>query len=103
MTSEEETRLRRFAALMRREIDANAHKGDRSTRLPVTGERWLFEIDHHLDKLARAVEHFDQERTREHGADVANCCLFLLDSLGLLEEDPPAVTYGFSIYGEDYG
>jgi len=35
VTSDEQERLNRFMRLMAREIDANAHKGDRASRLPV--------------------------------------------------------------------
>lgn len=112
MSSDEEIRLRRFAALMAREIDANAHKGDRASRLPVVSRVWFEEIDKHVAKLRAAEEwhrgaiHEDRgesrERCREHAADVAILALFLIDSLGMLEEEPSTVTYGSSIYGEDY-
>lgn len=111
MSSDEEIRLRRFVALMAREIDANAHKGDRGSRLPVVSRVWFEEIDKHVAKLRAAHDHLlhqrempelARERCREHAADVANLALFLIDSLGLLEEEPSTVTYGSSIYGEDY-
>ena len=111
MSSDEEIRLRRFMRLMAREIDANAHKGSRAMRLPVRSDVWLAEIRQHVDKLERAqnalahdemMRELAVEKCREHAADVANLALFLIDSLGLLEEEPSTVTYGSSIYGEDY-
>mgnify|MGYP000872190920 FL=1 len=116
MSSDEEIRLRRFAALMAREIDANAHKGSREARNNEPVSWWLEEIDRHVEKLRKAAETHDvthgpahksthaeaAARVREHAVDVANLALFLLDSLGMLEEEPSTVTYGSSIYGEDY-
>ncbi len=103
MTLDEEIRLRRFVALMERELDANAHKGERGSRLPVRSDVWLHEIRQHVDKLQRAdaalreetmMPELAREKCREHAADVALLALFLIDSLRLLEEEPSQVSYG---------
>ena len=73
-----------FVQLMRKELEANSHKGDREGWLQMTVGTALAECKHHYDKMYRAVHSADREGIREHTADVANCAMMLLDVSGLL-------------------
>lgn len=76
-----------FLALMRNELHANAHKGDREGWLRMTLEQALGEIRHHADKLIIPVMNHDREAIREHAADVANCAMMLADIAGVLSRE----------------
>lgn len=60
-----------FAKLMKRELDANAHKGDWNTWVPTLKEAFN-ELDHHLYKLREAARNHEWAATSEHCADVGN-------------------------------
>lgn len=62
----------RFADLMRRELDANAHKGGWSEMTP---EALVNEVWWHTAKLALAVREGDQLGVAEFAADVANLAM----------------------------
>lgn len=76
-----------FLALMRGELHANSHKGDREGWLRMTPEQALDEIRHHADKLIGPVMGRDRDRIREHAADVANCAMMLADIAGVLSRE----------------
>lgn len=76
--------LRPFLALMVRELKANSHKGDRDGWLGMTAVTAFNEITHHHDKLGEALSALDYPQISEYAADVANCCMMLLDVMGLL-------------------
>lgn len=73
-----------FMELMRRELSANSHKGDREGWLGMTAAMAFNEITHHHDKLGEALSALDYPQISEYAADVANCCMMLLDVVGLL-------------------
>lgn len=77
--------LRPFVAAMARELHANAHKGDRPGWLTMSGRQALEEIYYHVSKLHYAVRHDDAAGVVEYAADVANMCMMLVDTLGLLK------------------
>lgn len=76
-----------FLALMRAELHANSHKGDREAWLGMSTESALCEVEHHLSKLRHAVHSADGQLVREHAADVANCAMMLADIAGVLSCD----------------
>ncbi|MFJ3154003.1 hypothetical protein ACIPIX_07660 [Pseudomonas protegens] len=76
--------LRPFLALMVRELSANSHKGDRGGWLGMTAAMAFNEITYHHDKLGEALSALDYPQISEYAADVANCCMMLLDVMGLL-------------------
>lgn len=76
-----------FLALMRNELHANSHKGDREGWLRMTLEQALDEIQRHADKLFVPVMNHDREAIREHAADVANCAMMLADIAGVLSRE----------------
>lgn len=76
-----------FLALMRKELHANSHKGDREGWLGMSTESALCEIEHHLSKLRHAVHSADGQLVREHAADVANCAMMLADIAGVLSRE----------------
>ena len=71
-----------FLALMRKELHANSHKGDREGWLGMTSNQALLEVSHHVKKLEKAE---GLPQAAEYAADVANCCMMLLDTAGGLE------------------
>ncbi len=73
-----------FMELMRRELHANSHKGDRPEWLKMTASTALEEIAHHFNKLDEAVGARDNPQIREYAADIANICMMLLDICGEL-------------------
>ena len=77
--------LRPFVELMRKELEANNHKGDRNGWLQMDQQKAVAEIDHHVGKLHGALGHLDVEAVQEHAADIANCCMMFLDVVGLLD------------------
>lgn len=74
-----------FVALMRKELHANAGKGDRPGWLEMSSDTCLLEIIYHFGKLQASVKRGDEDGIREYGADVANMCMMLSDICGLLE------------------
>lgn len=76
-----------FFAMMRNELHANSHKGDREAWLRMTLDQALGEIRHHFDKLIVPVMNHDREAVREHAADVANCAMMLADIAGVLSRE----------------
>lgn len=73
-----------FVALMRKELHANAGKGDRPGWLAMSADTCLLEIFYHLGKLQKAVKKGDGDGMAEYAADVANMCMMLLDICGAL-------------------
>ncbi len=94
-----------FAKAIKAEMRVNHHKGMRATWLGRTIDEALLEVHQHVAKLHVAVIHpddfyvcgcdlyeadHDPERCTgsdlrlEHAADVAACCMMLVDLLGLL-------------------
>lgn len=82
-----------FMQLMRKELFANANKGDREGWLKMTTNAALEEIEHHRRKLNNAVAYEWHDEVKEHAADVANCSLMLLDVMGLLPVQEPGWTH----------
>lgn len=78
-----------FLALMRKELHANAHKGDREGWLRMGRSECIQEVHYHLEKLAlAAVMDGPLEAIREHAADVANCAMMVVDVCGVLPTEP---------------
>lgn len=71
-----------FLALMRKELHANAGKGDRPGWLKMSADQALLEIYWHTAKLSAAVKNNDGAAIIEHSADVANMAMMLLDVCG---------------------
>lgn len=71
-----------FMHLMRRELHANAHKGDRPAWLVMSPNDCALDIYYHLAKLQKASLNHDIEGIREHAADVANMVMMLVDIHG---------------------
>jgi hypothetical protein len=95
----------RFAQFIKAEMRVNHHKGMRNVWLARSIDEALMEVHQHVAKLHVAVihpdeanecgcdlydkDHEDQNCTgadlrMEHAADVAACCMMLVDLLGLL-------------------
>lgn len=83
-----------FVALMRKELHANAGKGDRPGWLAMSSDTCLLEIIYHFGKLQASVKRGDGDGMAEYAADVANMCMMLLDICGVLAfvENPAPVT-----------
>ncbi|NAN50873.1 hypothetical protein EX349_06655 [Pseudomonas protegens] len=83
-----------FVALMRKELHANAGKGDRPGWLAMSSDTCLLEIIYHFGKLQASVKRGDSDGIAEYGADVANMCMMLLDICGVLAfvEQPEPVS-----------
>ncbi|WP_330208976.1 hypothetical protein [Pseudomonas sp. Z13] len=73
-----------FVALMRKELHANAGKGDRPGWLGMSSDTCLLEIIYHFGKLQKAVKKGDADGMAEYAADVANMCMMILDICGAL-------------------
>ena len=84
---------------MRKELEANSHKGDREGWLRMSEEGAWSELDHHIIKLTGAET---GELRKEHAADVANCCMMLLDILGLLPTNAKPIAIACQV-DEGYG
>ena len=79
-----------FLAMMRMELHANAHKGDREGWLSMTTGECLLEIYWHTSKLQRALRDNERDGIREFSADIANLCMMMVDVAGALGvQDPP--------------
>ena len=74
--------LHPFLTLMRRELHANAGKGDRPGWLAMSPDQALLEVYYHLAKLQKAVKHNDGPAIQEYSADVANMAMMVLDICG---------------------
>lgn len=74
-----------FLALMRAELHANAHKGDRPGWLGMGRNTAILEIFYHMGKLHQAVHRYDAPCIKEYAADVANMCMMLLDVCACLD------------------
>lgn len=68
-----------FVALMRKELHANAGKGDRPGWLSMSPDALLLEVYWHTAKLSAAVKNHDGPAILEHSADVANMAMMVLD------------------------
>lgn len=75
-----------FLSLMRAELHANAHKGDRSGWLKMDGKTAILEVFYHMGKLHQAVHRGESAAIKEYAADVANMCMMLLDVCDCLDE-----------------
>lgn len=75
-----------FLGLLRKELHANAKKGDRPGWLAMSTDTCLLEIIYHFGKLQASVKRGDAEGIAEYGADVANMCMMLLDICGILDQ-----------------
>lgn len=69
-----------FLAMMRKELHANSHKGDREGWLKMSVREAVDEVTHHFGKLANAAEARDVPQVEEYSADLANCAMMLLDA-----------------------
>lgn len=79
-----------FLELMRKELHANADKGDRPGWLKMSADTALLEIYWHTAKLSAAVKNNDGPAIIEHSADVANMAMMLLDVCGGIPTTQPA-------------
>ena len=73
-----------FLILMRKELHANAGKGDRPGWLAMTPGECLLELYYHLAKCQKAVKDGNLALIAEHTADVANMSMMLADICGLI-------------------
>lgn len=78
--------LNPFVALMRKELHANADKGDRPGWLLMSSDTALLEIIYHFGKLQASVKRGDEDGIREYAADVANMCMMLTDVCACLDK-----------------
>lgn len=76
-------KVSRFAAQMRKELDANAHKGDWQEFL--NKEEIVKEIQYHQQKLSGAMATNDLERIKEYIADCSNLFMMLGNSYGFYD------------------
>jgi len=74
-----------FLSLMRAELHANAHKGDRPGWLQMDRKTAVLEVFYHLGKLHQAVHRDEAAAIKEYAADVANMCMMLLDICACLD------------------
>lgn len=70
-----------FSVRMEEELIANAHKGDWNFWTP-TKEEWLWEMNHHIAKLQKAIQEGDRQLICEFSADVANLAEKAFTSFG---------------------
>ena len=87
-----------FLALMRQELHANAHKGDREGWLSMTTGECLLEIYWHTSKLQRALRDNERDGIREFSADIANLCMMMVDVAGALGVQDPATTEASAVH-----
>lgn len=76
-----------FMEMMRTELAANSHKGDRAGWLSMGDRECLLELYYHLGKLQKAVRDDQPVHIVEHAADVANMSMMLLDICKLLVKE----------------
>lgn len=74
-----------FLGLMRAELHANAHKGDRPGWLQMDRKTAILEVFYHMGKLHQAVHRNEVSAIKEYAADVANMCMMLLDVCACLD------------------
>ena len=74
-----------FLELMRKELHANADKGDRPGWLQVSADTLLLEVIYHYGKLLVSVRRGDGDGIAEYAADVANLCMMLCDMCGVID------------------
>lgn len=77
--------LHPFTTLMRKELHANAGKGDRPGWLQMDRKTALLELYYHLSKLQKAMKDDNADGIREYGADVANMAMMAVDVCGQLD------------------
>lgn len=77
--------LQPFLSLMRAELHANAHKGDRPGWLQMDRKTAVLEVFYHLGKLHQAVHRDEAAAIKEYAADVANMCMMLVDVCACLD------------------
>jgi len=75
-----------FLALMRSELHANAHKGDRPGWLQMDSKTAILEVFYHMGKLHQAVHRGEEAAIKEYAADVANMCMMLVDICACLDK-----------------
>jgi hypothetical protein len=75
-----------FLALMREELHANAHKGDRPGWLQMDSKTAILEVFYHMGKLHQAVHRGEEAAIKEYAADVANMCMMLVDIYACLDK-----------------
>jgi hypothetical protein len=71
-----------FLSLMRKELHANAGKGDRPGWLAMHPKELLLDVYYHLGKLQKAMKNNDGPGIQEYSADVANMAMMVLDACG---------------------
>ena len=74
-----------FLSLMRAELHANAHKGDRPGWLQMDRKTAVLEVFYHMGKLHQAVHRDETAAIKEYAADVASMCMMLLDVCNCLD------------------
>ena len=72
--------ISRFAQIMQRELDANAHKGESGTWALCAPEILWNDLMYHAAKMIYAMKHGESERVEEFAADVANMAMMTLDA-----------------------
>ena len=70
---------------MRKELHANADKGDRPGWLQMSADTLLLEVIYHYGKLLVSVRRGDGDGIAEYAADVANLCMMLCDICGVID------------------
>lgn len=75
-----------FLSMMRAELHANSHKGDRPGWLQMDRKTAVLEVFYHLGKLHQAVHRDEAAAIKEYAADVANMCMMLLDVCACLDK-----------------
>lgn len=73
-----------FGELMRRELAANAHKGDRDAWRNAQPKDLLLQVSWHMIKLGAACRAGDLGGVAEYSADIANLAMMIADTYGLL-------------------
>lgn len=58
-----------FVSQMYREERANSKKGDWDNWFPHP-HTWMWEMQHHIAKLQKAIQNHDKEHIKEHAADL---------------------------------
>jgi hypothetical protein len=97
-TADREALVDRMAVQMRRELVANAHKGD--VWLDASRSVHEHEVIYHTVKLLLAARCDDKEGVREYAADVGNCAAMLADACGSLDL-PDSDEGGYDAHGSE--
>lgn len=71
--------VEKFAQAMQQELDINSHKGDWRDM-----DLWkcLYELQHHVSKLTKALAEDNPQLIREHSADCGNSAMFIYTLFG---------------------